>query len=308
MYEAARITDQIAHTRWGFGIGLAAGAIVGTVVGAAILTVGAPLAATGIGAVVVFSVASIVGGAVGGAVAGAIGTIRNNAGPILTGAHSVKIGRLQAARAVVDTVGCDNGKVIAEGAQRVAIEGFPAARLGDKTQCGGTISQGYATVRIGMAPTAWIEVKSEIPKEIRFALGLLSVAGGLAQIKGFRLYRAYANKLATSKANLIRARAARDALAADLKSQKYKPATVTGGYNTETGEVAAAQSGGGLCAEDNVVQKLGGDPSKVKFTEAVRPRKLNSADPEVPVCTRCESTYGREPFPKGTTFQSDLTK
>lgn len=79
------------------------------------------------------------------------------------------------------------------------------------------------------------------------------------------------------------------------------PATVTGGYNVKTGEVAARPCGGGKCAEDHVVDALGGIKEDVRFTEAMRPRTGD----QVPVCPRCESTYGREPFPPGTRFKSD---
>ena len=99
------------------------------------------------------------------------------------------------------------------------------------------------------------------------------------------------------------ARGARDALSSALSSLtgKARPATVTGGFNVRTGEVAARACGGGKCAEDHVVQALGGNKAEVKFTEAVRPR----TGAEVPVCQRCESTYGRDAFPKGTKFKSD---
>jgi RHS repeat-associated protein len=99
------------------------------------------------------------------------------------------------------------------------------------------------------------------------------------------------------------ARGARDALSESLSTLKGKnrPATVTAGYNTETGEIAARACGGGRCAEDHVVDALGGDKSKVRFTEAVRPRNGR----QVPVCTRCEASYGRDAFPPGTQFEAD---
>jgi len=102
-------------------------------------------------------------------------------------------------------------------------------------------------------------------------------------------------------AKLAEARAARDSLAAELKTSKNPPAATTAGYNTETGQVAVCSSGGGMCAEDHVVQQLGGDPSKVRFTEATRARTGD----QVPVCERCEATYSRDPFPEGTEFRSD---
>jgi len=97
---------------------------------------------------------------------------------------------------------------------------------------------------------------------------------------------------------LDEARTARDGLA---KSTGKKTATVTGGYNTETGEVAARGCSTGACAEDNVVNALGGDKTKVKFTEATRPR----TGEEVPVCERFEQKYGRNAFPPNTKFKSD---
>ena len=50
------------------------------------------------------------------------------------------------------------------------------------------------------------------------------------------------------------ARAARDTLAGDLGElpASRRPATVTAGYNFETGDIAARASGGGLCAENHV--------------------------------------------------------
>jgi RHS repeat-associated protein len=97
------------------------------------------------------------------------------------------------------------------------------------------------------------------------------------------------------------ARDARDTLAGQVGK---KVATVTAGYQTETGQVAAAACGGGVCAETNVVTALGGDASKVKFTEAVRPR----TGKQVPVCPSCEATYGRDAFPPGTQFKTDQIK
>lgn len=102
--------------------------------------------------------------------------------------------------------------------------------------------------------------------------------------------------------SLSEARIARDALAQKLAPLKGKaPATVTGGYNIKTGEVAARACGGGNCAETNVVKALGGNKADIRFTEAIRPR----AGTEVPICARCELDYGRSPFPQGTKFQTD---
>lgn len=97
--------------------------------------------------------------------------------------------------------------------------------------------------------------------------------------------------------SLAKARQARDDLAAELQPMGRKaPATVTGGYNVETGEIAARACGGGRCAEDHVVDALGGVKEKVRFTEAIRPR----TGAEVPVCARCQGNYGTGAFPPNT--------
>jgi RHS repeat-associated protein len=103
---------------------------------------------------------------------------------------------------------------------------------------------------------------------------------------------------------LQQARAARDELAGKLGSlpASQRPATVTGGYNPRTGEVTARACGGGKCAEDHVRDALG---RGTRYTEAVRPRPHGPPYREVDVCTRCESRYGRDAFPPGTTFKSD---
>jgi hypothetical protein len=101
---------------------------------------------------------------------------------------------------------------------------------------------------------------------------------------------------------LARARASRDALAAELAPQGGRaPATVTSGYNVRTGEVAARACGNSMCAESHVVEALGGVKEEVRFTEAIRPR----TGAEVPICPNCEATFGRDVFPPGTSFKTD---
>jgi len=82
------------------------------------------------------------------------------------------------------------------------------------------------------------------------------------------------------------------------KAQRDQIATVTGGVNVETGQVAAGYNTAGKCAEDVVVGKLGGDPSKVRFSEAVRPR----TGQQVPVCERCQGKYTKDQFAEGAIF------
>jgi hypothetical protein len=100
------------------------------------------------------------------------------------------------------------------------------------------------------------------------------------------------------------AEVARDALAADLSRSKHPPATVVGAYSPSSGRVTAAPSRGGGrgCAEGACAEILG-NPADIQFTTAVRPRTGNP----VPVCTNCESTFGRSAFPDAATqYQSDL--
>lgn len=130
---------------------------------------------------------------------------------------------------------------------------------------------------------------------------IIPVAGIFADIKK-EAQIVEALSVDAAKGGLAEARAARDALAAELAPLKGKaPATVTGGYNVNTGEVAARACGGGKCAENHVVDALGGVNGDVRFTEAMRPR----TGAQVPVCPRCEATFGRGPFPSNTRFRSD---
>jgi RHS repeat-associated protein len=141
------------------------------------------------------------------------------------------------------------------------------------------------------------------PDKRDYLLGALIggfAGGGVGARLGGRIGAGLQGNVA--KGGLNEARAARDALAAELAPLKGKaPATVTGGYNVKTGEVAARACGGGKCAEDHVLDALGGVKADVRFTEAVRPR----TGAQVPVCPRCEGSFGRDPFPPGTLFKTD---
>ncbi|MBY3136109.1 RHS repeat-associated core domain-containing protein [Rhizobium laguerreae] len=129
-----------------------------------------------------------------------------------------------------------------------------------------------------------------------FAIGALAV-GGIGKVL------APISKEAGTAKLFGNAITERDALSSSLAplTGKARPATVTGGYNVKTGQVVAEACGGGMCAEDYVVKSLGGNKADIRFTQAVRPR----TGLEVPVCTRCETNYGRDSFPTGTRFQSD---
>lgn len=148
--------------------------------------------------------------------------------------------------------------------------------------------------------------------EVAGTIETAPLAGGMGMTAGISTealeigaaFRAAGTRLAAQvrlATLLAKARGARDALSEALSKLpgKSRPATVTAGYNTETGEIAACASGGGSCAEDHVVEALGGDPSKVKFTEAVRPR----TGEQVPICEKCQASYGQDAFPTGTPFK-----
>ncbi len=70
-------------------------------------------------------------------------------GPIVTGAFTVLICELPAARIGDFLICIGPPDVIAEGSSSVFIGGMPAARMGDKTVHGGVIVQGAPTVIIG---------------------------------------------------------------------------------------------------------------------------------------------------------------
>ncbi|APR79314.1 Hypothetical protein A7982_04661 [Minicystis rosea] len=71
--------------------------------------------------------------------------------PIVTGARTVKIGFMPAAR-VTDTCACPPRAEIVEGSSNVFIEGEEAARLGDETNPKGVVVTGFPTVFIGSTP------------------------------------------------------------------------------------------------------------------------------------------------------------
>ena len=84
-------------------------------------------------------------------------------------------------------------------------------------------------------------------------------------------------------------------------AQRKQISTVTGGVNVETGQVAGGYATKAGCAEDMVVARLGGDASKVRFSEAVRPR----TGQQQPVCLGCQGKYPRTQFPSDSTILKD---
>ncbi|WP_253901868.1 hypothetical protein [Brevibacillus sp. HB1.3] len=81
-------------------------------------------------------------------------------------------------------------------------------------------------------------------------------------------------------------------------------ATVVGGVNIKTGKVAvgvkSSKNNYGVCAEDLVVEQLGGyeNIKDIVMTPAIRPRTGDV----IPVCLICQTKFMRENFIPGTTF------
>jgi len=103
------------------------------------------------------------------------------------------------------------------------------------------------------------------------------------------------------------ARETRDVRLAELDklspSERSKTSAVVGGVHIETGEAAVGEKVSGKdfgkCAEDLAVEKLGGDPTKVRMSQTVRPRTGDV----VPVCKRCQTKYTSSQFPPGTPME-----
>ncbi|WP_344553123.1 RHS repeat-associated core domain-containing protein [Kitasatospora saccharophila] len=84
------------------------------------------------------------------------------------------------------------------------------------------------------------------------------------------------------------------------------------GVHIETGEIAVASSGSmkgceAFCAEGNVVQKLGGDWTKVRFTQSDRVLTRNpfAVEENVGICDKCITEYYPQQFPEGTNWGSE---
>ncbi|MFC7891716.1 DUF6531 domain-containing protein [Streptomyces sp. NPDC057381] len=112
----------------------------------------------------------------------------------------------------------------------------------------------------------------------------------------------------TNDGQLSQAEAMVDDFALRNHSSRTNTRTYVGGYNTETGQIALASSGGrfpgySYCAEGNVCFALGGDASKIIFTNAKTVEKVNGVKvPQLkPVCVGCQDDYGPSQFIPGVT-------
>lgn len=178
-FNAAREEDDIAHTAskgW-----MIAGLIGGAILGAAAVAV------TGGAALVVVSAA-----AAGACTAGGIGEVlgsmswapRHNTGKLLTGSPNVFINSRAAIRAHLSNGACDehSGSLqrVAEGSDKVFINTFPAARIGDRLTCSAEIFSGSENVLIGGQKIQTDEINPEIPGWVNWLM--LGIGAGAVAI------------------------------------------------------------------------------------------------------------------------------
>lgn len=170
MSEAARVGDSIEHTA----------ALTGLLTGLAVGAIGAALiVGTGGLAAVAFVGAGAALGAGIGQVIGGLKLFTSNAGKIFSGSGDVHINNLPAARAHVDTVGCDkhndSPKVIAQGSDSVFINSMPAARIGDRSECDGKISSGSPNVFIGGGAATTDPINPEVAEWLETAIFVIGI-------------------------------------------------------------------------------------------------------------------------------------
>lgn len=189
MPAAARLDDPIQHSN----------ALTGLLVGAAIgVGVGLFVVATGgLGAGLL--AAAVVGGATaaGAGIGEVLGSLSfaggTTTGGIATGSPDTQINSLLAARATDDSVRCDGtpplylppsheGKRIAQGSETVSINSLPAARVGDKIECGAKIEAGSPNVIIGGPTVQTLDIDSEVPGYIHAGLFVVGVASAVVLV------------------------------------------------------------------------------------------------------------------------------
>jgi RHS repeat-associated protein len=79
--------------------------------------------------------------------------------------------------------------------------------------------------------------------------------------------------------------------------------TWVAGYNVRTGQLGAACSGGGHCAEGNLTNELGGDVRDMWFTSAIERVKGTDVWEDKPVCPYCQLEYvTNQQFADNTNF------
>ncbi|WP_122521216.1 PAAR domain-containing protein [Pseudomonas viridiflava] len=186
MSAAARLNDPIEHT--GSLTGLLAGFAVGAIGAALIVGTG------GLAAVAIVGAAAATGAGIGQLV-GSMSFCSHQTGQIISGSNNVNINGKAAARAHVDKARCDDHgpgpKVLAQGSSTVYINGYPAARVNDHTECDAKISAGSSNVFIGGETETTDAINPEVPVLLErgvFLIGLASafvLASPAVVIAGF---------------------------------------------------------------------------------------------------------------------------
>ncbi|WEF32426.1 RHS repeat-associated core domain-containing protein [Pseudoduganella chitinolytica] len=183
MFEAARLTDPIAHTS---ALG---GFLVGALIGVALVaTVAFATFTCGFGVALLAGLLAGVGAAAILGLGEAIGRMFSSpSGAISTGSPNVFTNRLAAAYATVSTTVCSKHNpvpLVAQGSATVFINGLPAARKSDAITCGAKIDAGSNNVFIGGGTETYLPVADEVPAWLRttvdWAFALAGLAGGLA--------------------------------------------------------------------------------------------------------------------------------
>ena len=168
-FAAAREGDCIEHTA-------SKGWLVVGLMGGAILGAAFTIATGGVGAAVL--AASVAGAAAGGGLGEVLGSMSwaptHVTGQLKFGSADVYINGKPAIIAHKSAGACDEhgpgAQLVAEGSSRVYINGYPAARVGDKLTCSATISEGSPNVFIGGAKEQTDDINPEIPDWVNWTL------------------------------------------------------------------------------------------------------------------------------------------
>jgi len=183
MFEAARLTDPIAHTS------ALTGFLIGAVIGVALIAAVAFATFTcGFGVALLAGLAAGVGASAILALGEAIGKMfSSRAGAISKASPNVFTNSRGAAYVSFSTTVCSKHNplpLVAEGSGSVFINGLPAARKQDAITCGAKIDDGSNNVFIGGGRVAYLPVADEVPAWLRttvdWAFALAGLVGGLA--------------------------------------------------------------------------------------------------------------------------------
>lgn len=171
MSAAARLNDPIEHT--GSLTGLLAGFAIGAIGAALIVGTG------GLAAVAIVGAAAATGAGIGQLI-GSMSFCSHQTGQIISGSSNVNINGKAAARAHVDNARCDDHgpgpKVLAQGSSTVYINGYPAARVNDRTECDAKISAGSNNVFIGGETETTDAISPEVPVLLERGILLIGLA------------------------------------------------------------------------------------------------------------------------------------